>query len=183
MQGSPQQPQDKQLLPRAGGGHSCWQGSSQGCPKPPSFAQRPCISMLCSCSTLLRELLTGSHGCGGIACLYMSFARFEIISVKSKSLTCKATIPEQLLGQTSPSGSSQAALAPGRISCLSRSVFHMFICHSNAHPDPCCSTEAGLALLYMPTIREKKENQNKINAKNQIITGFSQSNSFYAAHE
>lgn len=50
-------------------------------------------------------------------------------------------------------------------------------------PNPCCSTKAGLALLYMLTIRDKKESQNKINAKNQIITGFSQSNSFYAAHQ
>lgn len=142
MQGSQQQPQGKRLLPRAGEGHSHWQGSSQGFPKPPHFGQRPGISMLCSCSMLLRELLTTCRSHHMEASVWRhrlliqstSFARFEIIWVQSKSLTCKATIPGQLLVQTSPSGSSQAPLAPGHISCLSMSVFHVFIRHGNANP-------------------------------------------------
>jgi len=60
-----------------------------------------------------------------------------------------------------------------RILLVYTSVFHMFICCDNAHADLCCSTEAGLTLLFMPTVRIK-ENQKKIKAKDQIVIGFSQ---------
>lgn len=102
-----------------------------------------------------------------------SFARFEVIWVQSTRLTHKATDPGQLLVQSSLSESSQAPPALGHTSSLCTSVFHAFICRGNVHPDPCCSTEAALTLLFMPTVR-KRENQKKIKAKGQIITGFSQ---------
>ena len=78
-----------------------------------------------------------------------SFARFEITQMQSKSLTCKSTIPGQLLEQTSPSESSWALLVIGHASSLCTQVFFTCLSAVTMHTQISAAVLRLVSLYYL----------------------------------